>query len=335
MRTGFLAALSLALTLAAASAARAHDPGLGAAWLRLEPGALVARVELRGVDDAPPAGDAEVLEVRVDGRRLAPERVERTAEADGALHVLLRYDVAGGRELQVAPALVRARPGHRTFVRVERADGAVLGEALLDRSAPALDVPLAEGAPAAAPHGAAGFFTLGVAHVAGGVDHLLFLLALLVPCARFGAVARVVTAFTAAHSLSLAAATLGWVAPAPWLVEPAIAASICFAAGLNLLAPGAGRERLAATFAFGLLHGLGFAGALVDLGVGARPGGVALPLLAFNAGAEAAQLGVAAAALWLFAQLRRRPRCARVGLPLLSAAVGAAGFAWLLERTVL
>jgi hypothetical protein len=334
MRIRLVAALAFALALTAGSPARAHDPGLGAAWLRLEAGALAARVELRGVDDASQAAGADVLDVRVDGRRLEPTRVERSTDPDGAVRVLLRYDVAGGRELQVAPALVRARPGHRTFVHVARADGAPIAEALLDRSAPALDVPLADGAPAA-PRGAAGFFALGLEHVAGGADHLLFLLALLVPCVRFGAVARVVTAFTAAHSLSLAAATLGLLAPPPWLVEPAIAASICFAAGVNLLAPGAGRERLAATFGFGLLHGLGFAGVLVDLGVGARPGGVALPLLAFNLGAEAAQLGVAAAAFWLFARLRRSARGERLALPLVSAAVGAAGFGWLLERTVL
>jgi hypothetical protein len=147
-------------------------------------------------------------------------------------------------------------------------------------------------------------------------------------------VARVVTTFTAAHSLTLAASALGGLSvPAVW-VEPLIAASIVYVAGLNLLEPGRARERLAATFGFGLVHGLGFAGTLADLGVGGAPGGAALPLFAFNVGVEAGQLAVAGAVLPALAQLRHYPRLQRVARPAASLCIGLCGVIWLLERTL-
>jgi hypothetical protein len=134
---------------------------------------------------------------------------------------------------------------------------------------------------------------LGIDHILQGVDHLLFVFALLllIPDARrlIGAV----TAFTVAHSLSLAAATLGWlVVPAP-PVEALIALSILFLSA-ELPQPPERRDRVAArwpwvvAFGFGLLHGLGFARALLEVGLPA--GDVPLALFAFNVGVEIGQL---------------------------------------------
>lgn len=152
----------------------------------------------------------------------------------------------------------------------------------------------------------ADYFKTGVWHIWTGFDHILFLLALLLPTLlQRGAdgklhpvplvkpvlwsVARVVTAFTLAHSITLTLATLGFVAlPSRW-VEAAIAASVVFAA-INNLVPMVRRRVWLLAFAFGLIHGLGFASALLDLGlpVGAR----AIALIAFNVGVEVGQAAI-------------------------------------------
>lgn len=156
------------------------------------------------------------------------------------------------------------------------------------------------------------FWREGVSHIAGGIDHLLFLLVLLLPAvlrqappAGGGAVwlaapawrpvvadvVKVVTAFTLAHSITLALAVWGWVSlPSRW-VESAIAASVVLAA-LNNIWPVVRDGRWALTFAFGLIHGFGFAGALQDLGLRDAPLGWSL--LGFNAGVESGQLAVVA-----------------------------------------
>ena len=148
-----------------------------------------------------------------------------------------------------------------------------------------------------APRGLAGtfaaYFLLGVAHIFEGADHLLFVFALvpLVPDRRH--LVAVVTAFTLAHSLSLAAATLGWlVVPAP-PVEAVVALSIMFLAAELARPPGAPptlsrRWPALVAFAFGLLPGLGFARALLDIGL--PKGEIPAALLAFNLGVEAGQL---------------------------------------------
>jgi hydrogenase/urease accessory protein HupE len=145
--------------------------------------------------------------------------------------------------------------------------------------------------------GASGVFStyvsLGVVHILEGVDHLLFVFALLLLIRGWRMLIGAVTSFTAAHSLSLAAATLGWITvPAP-PVEAVIALSIMFLAA-ELVRPGGVGLRLTerfpwvVSFAFGLLHGLGFAGALLDIGL--PQGEVPLALLAFNVGVEVGQL---------------------------------------------
>ncbi|MFM9092768.1 MAG: HupE/UreJ family protein, partial [Verrucomicrobiota bacterium] len=154
-------------------------------------------------------------------------------------------------------------------------------------AAPAPDAPGAPAAPKAAPAGAAAsapataaeesalptlmeFLWLGVQHIWTGYDHLLFLFALLVVCRTFRSIVAIITCFTLAHSLTLAAATLDWVRLPASLVEPIIAATIVYVGAENLWRRGeepAGRWLL--TFGFGLIHGFGFASILRDLGVGA------------------------------------------------------------------
>ena len=160
---------------------------------------------------------------------------------------------------------------------------------------------------------------LGVDHILKGIDHLLFVLMLLLLIRDWRTLLGAVTAFTVAHSLSLAAATLGWIIVPPPPVEAIIALSIAFLAA-ELLHPPGEEKRLTerfpwlVAFAFGLLHGLGFARALLDIGLPA--GDVPLALLAFNLGVEAGQILFIAVVLALGAALARLyPRSGRPSRP--------------------
>jgi len=140
---------------------------------------------------------------------------------------------------------------------------------------------------------AGAYLRLGVEHILGGVDHLLFVLALLLLVRGWRRVVATVTAFTAAHSLTLAAATLGFVHVPQKPVEAAIALSIAFVAG-EIVHSGQGHTGLTArwpwviAFSFGLLHGFGFAGALSEVGL--PQNSIPLALLFFNLGVEMGQL---------------------------------------------
>jgi hypothetical protein len=185
----------------------------------------------------------------------------------------------------------------------------------------------------------------GVWHIWLGFDHILFLVSLLLPAVlvrRGGAwqsaakfrdafrdVARIVTAFTLAHSITLTLAALSIVSlPSRW-VESAIALSVVLAA-LNNVFPTVQRGRWIAAFAFGLLHGFGFAGALADLGL--PTGSLALSLAGFNIGVELGQLAIVAAFLPAAFALRSTWAYRRVVLAGGSTAIVAIAGAWLVER---
>jgi hypothetical protein len=138
-----------------------------------------------------------------------------------------------------------------------------------------------------------------------------------------------VTAFTLAHSVTLALAALGVWAPQPALVEPAIALSIAYVGIENCLARDVSR-RWRLTFLFGLIHGFGFAGALREVALSGRE--LPLALASFNLGVEAGQLAVLAVVIPLVSWLGGRAWFARGGLQATSAAISAAGLWWLVER---
>ena len=137
------------------------------------------------------------------------------------------------------------------------------------------------------------YLLLGVEHILGGVDHLLFVLSLLLIVRGFKRIAVTITAFTLAHSITLAAATLGFVhVPGP-PVEAAIALSIVFVAaevvrGLRGKPGLTARAPWVVAFAFGLLHGFGFAGALAEVGLPQKA--IPIALFTFNVGVEIGQL---------------------------------------------
>ena len=189
------------------------------------------------------------------------------------------------------------------------------------------------------------FLSEGIHHILGGIDHLAFLLALLLPAVlvrqdgrwqptpRIGGslrtVAGVVTAFTLAHSITLSLAALGMVRPNGQIVEVVIAASVLLAALNNIKPVVTGRVWLVA-LGFGLIHGMGFARALQDLGL---PQGQELSaLLGFNLGVELGQLGVVALVFPILAAVRRKAWYARVAMPLLSVLIAVAALYWIGQR---
>jgi hydrogenase/urease accessory protein HupE len=181
------------------------------------------------------------------------------------------------------------------------------------------------------------YFGLGVEHILLGFDHLMFVLALLLLVRDLRRLIFAVTAFTVAHSLTLAATTFGWVKLASAPVEATIALSIMFVA-VEIMRVRAGQDSLAArlpwlaSFAFGLLHGFGFAGALREIGIpeGAAP----LALLFFNLGVEAGQLVFILSMLalaWLWRRFAQRPPAWVWQTPVYL--IGAVSAFWFLERT--
>ncbi len=191
------------------------------------------------------------------------------------------------------------------LVRIEGADG-VAHSAILRPESPAFVVPETPGGAELA----AAYWQMGVVHILEGVDHLLFLLALLLLVDGFRRLVATVTAFTLAHSVTLGLATLGFVNLPSAPTEAVIALSILFLA-VEIVRKNEGKEVLTArrpwlvALAFGLFHGLGFAGALSEVGVPAND--VPLALLMFNLGVETGQLAFVVVALGALSFLRRLP----------------------------
>jgi hydrogenase/urease accessory protein HupE len=173
------------------------------------------------------------------------------------------------------------------------------------------------------------FVGLGIEHIIGGIDHLLFLLALLALSTSLWQTVKIVTAFTVAHSITLSLAVLGLVHVPSSIVEPLIAASIVWVAVENLVAPaGAGRRWLIAGI-FGLVHGLGFATALAELGLSRDT--LVRALVGFNVGVELGQLAFVVVILPPLVWASRPGRLPR--LPqVLSVIVAVVGAVWLVER---
>ena len=180
------------------------------------------------------------------------------------------------------------------------------------------------------------YLLLGVEHILGGVDHLLFVLALLLIVRGRWVMLKTVTAFTLAHSLTLAAAVLGLVRVPVAPVEAVIALSILFLAA-ELAHSRQGRSGLAerapwvVAFAFGLLHGFGFAGALAEVGL--PEDAIPLALFLFNVGVEIGQLlfiGAVVAVLALSA--RFKVRWPEWGWRVPTYAIGGLSAFWLIQR---
>ena len=179
------------------------------------------------------------------------------------------------------------------------------------------------------------YIPIGFDHVVpDGLDHILFVVGLFLLSPKLSTLLWQVTAFTLAHSVTLIAGTLGAISVPASIVEPLIAASIVFIAVENIFFATLNPWRTAIVFAFGLLHGLGFASVLAEFGL---PAGQYIPaLIGFNLGVEFGQLSVIAFAFVLLAlPFGRSPYYrSRISIPI-SSIIAIIGVWWVLERTVL
>ncbi len=314
------------LSLVAHAIDVAHELGGG-----LTPEAVLDQAVVEAHRDRIFALLAPRLFVSVDGSPAAAEpRGLETLPERQALRLLWRLPLAGEPGVLVIEcALFPYDPNHRTFLNVYEG-GALVHQAIFDRSR--TRATYYAGTPQGTLAVVSRFLAAGIHHIAIGPDHILFLIGLLLLGGRLLKLVTIVTAFTAAHSVTLSLAALDLVAVSPRLVEPAIALSIVYVGADNLLAARGGRDvRPWVAFAFGLVHGFGFAGVLKEMELPRRALGWSLG--AFNLGVELGQLVVVVLVASLVFAVRRRSEAAGDRLALGgSAVVLAAGAYWFVER---
>lgn len=329
-------------------AAQAHDPGLSSANLE------ITRAEIRLVltfnqrDLAGVFGSSEpetkavaarAIRLAIDGGAITPTAAGVAIDTNN--NAEFRYTAprpAGGTHFEFESLLLPQLPfGHRQAFAARDESGNEIARSLLSNHelVARFDLnPASDAAPAGSRFFE--FLLLGIRHILTGYDHLLFLFGLLIVTRAPRGAVLLITCFTIAHSVTLALSTFGLVTLPSRFVEATIAASIVFV-GLENLIRGGGlmRGRWLLTFAFGLIHGLGFAAVLHEMGIAKTGLSAVVPLVAFNSGVEIGQLMIAAIVLSALWRLRHFQWFARVGVPACSLVVAAAGTYWLLERTVL
>jgi hydrogenase/urease accessory protein HupE len=176
------------------------------------------------------------------------------------------------------------------------------------------------------------YLELGFTHIVPrGIDHILFVLGIFLLTTKIRAILAQVTAFTIAHSITLGLTIYGLVSLSPRIVEPMIALSIVYVAVENLVTSELKPWRVAIVFAFGLLHGMGFAGVLKEMGLPRSE--FLTALVTFNVGVELGQLTVIAAAYWLIARwIEKKPWYRpRFVIPA-SLVIAAVGLFWTVQR---
>jgi hydrogenase/urease accessory protein HupE len=173
------------------------------------------------------------------------------------------------------------------------------------------------------------FIGQGVLHIFTGYDHVLFILTLMLAVATWRRLAVIVTSFTAAHSLTLIASTLGLVRLPSRVVEPLIALSVLLVA-VDALARPQANARAAVTFAFGLLHGFGLSSVLRELGLTSQQ--LAPALLGFNLGVEIGQLAIVAPLFPLVLWLRKQPTLYPRARVVLCSSVAVLAVVWIVLR---
>jgi hydrogenase/urease accessory protein HupE len=341
--------------------ATAHDPGLSSLAIRQRTNGLEATLTLAVRDasqvaelDANHDGTVTQVEfarsrwqleaavgrevlIAADSKVRKAQFIRSHLDQNNNVEVRLDFGATVFSSLEIQSKIIRSLPlGHRQYLEVQNSRGETIFEQLLSAAADRATVEMprtnASMAGFETVSSFTNFLTLGVKHILTGYDHLLFLLGLLVVARGFFSSLSIITSFTIAHSITLAAATFNLAHIPSRIVEPLIAASIVYVGIENLLGSDVPKARQLVTFGFGLIHGFGFASVLREMGIGAGNDGIALPLLSFNVGVELGQIMVAAVALPIIWKLRAKPVFIARWAPVCSAAVVLLGSFWFAER---
>ncbi|MGB4497149.1 MAG: HupE/UreJ family protein [Methylococcaceae bacterium] len=334
----------------------AHDPGLSSADVVLnEKGVDISiTFALQDTESFAPMdkdGDAEVsaeereiskpevaaliakeLDVTINNQNIKPFVIENvTFDAQNNAHLLFHYQPAA-TSLKLQLLFLNKLPdGHKQVVTIKDATGKNLSEKMLNQQDNSIELNLAKSQSSSM---FKDFFVLGIEHILTGYDHLLFLFALLIVTHRFWSAFGIITFFTIAHSITLAIAGMNLITIPSTIVEPLIAASIVYVGVENLIVKEPkGRKYL--TFAFGLIHGFGFAAVLQEMNITSIESGILVPLFSFNLGVETGQLVVTAISLPIIWWLHTKPLVEKYFVPVCSTIVCLAGGYWLIERTLL
>ncbi|MEO8438599.1 MAG: HupE/UreJ family protein [Spartobacteria bacterium] len=344
------------LFLCLATPVFAHDPGLSSTNLLIGPAEIDAVVTFNERDISRLLGEdpetvrkagpgiaaklenlaRRALILETNGRPVAPETVATGVDQNANVEFTYTFERPSGSDvITVHSVLLPEMPfGHRQAFAAVDDSGREIARRLLSNRENTAEVTPGASTPNTT-HSFFDFLLLGIRHILTGYDHLLFLFGLLIVCRNLREATLLITCFTIAHSLTLALSTFGLVQLQSRWVESAIAASILYVGAENLLRDGSRfRGRWLLTFSFGLIHGLGFASVLREMGVANSGRAAIVPLVAFNSGVEIGQLCVAAILLPLILHFRKEPRFLRLGVPACSAIVAIAGAAWLLQRTL-
>ena len=324
---------------------RAHDPGLSSLDVTVRGDAIAATLSMAESDLALVATHAgaetgpalrelarESVLLLVDDQWI-PSTESDVAIGEGGARVLLSFAIPRsiGRNTRVtirSDVPKRLARGHRELLTI-RTNGVVTTERIFDATADSVTLDLAA-APSQVQR-VRSFFVFGVRHILTGYDHLVFLAGLILAACTLRELLVALTAFTIAHSVSLALVVVGGVHAPPSIVEPLIAASIAWI-GIDNLLRNSPRPRWLLVFGVGLIHGFGFAGALIELGFGSSIADVATALISFNGGVEAGQLAAAATMLPLVWAIRSRPAWQARLRPVCSLLIALAGGYWFIQR---
>ena len=269
------------------------------------------------------------LTIAADGKALAAawSGVEPVPDRQSIrLHFRAPLNAPAGT-VTVSTVMFPYDPIHQTFLNVYEGDA--LTQAILDRGRSQFEyfAGTRQGALAVIKR----FLPSGVHHILIGPDHLLFLVGLLLLGGTIRQLTLVVTAFTVAHSITLSLAALNILTPPARLIEPAIALSIVYVGADNLLIKDGRDVRAWIAFAFGFIHGFGFANVLREMDLPARALGWSL--FSFNIGVEIGQLAVVVVVASLLAAVRARNAAAGRQLAVVgSVVVIAAGAFWFVQR---
>lgn len=343
----FRLALFFLLAIFLALPALAHDPQLSGLRVLIGGGKTTVSVTthlstLAKAEGQSALTDLQVelalrkrVKLRLDGTNFAPTTTKLLRDDPNDL---LTWQATLDKSIETPEVLARLYPedaSSKLVVSVFR-DGQSQLETLLDAEHPALELHT-NALPESRWQVFLRFVREGVTHIFGGLDHVCFVLGLLLLGGGLKTLLKTVTAFTLAHSITLTVAALGLWNPSPRLVEPLIALSIVAIAAENLrkLSPSSRSRRGARgevfAFGFGLIHGFGFAGALAEVGLPKDALGVALA--AFNGGVELGQATIVIAVAPALAKLADdKPGLHQRLLKIASLGIGLAGLYWFVTR---